>query len=61
MGEILDVIEILKPMLVLTACMDGKIRLINLNDKDVVKCWCNHSLGVRSLDYNPLIESVGYI
>ena len=61
MGEILDVIEIQKPMLILTACMDGKIRLINLNDKDFVKCWCNHTLGVRSLDYNPLIESVGYI
>ena len=61
MGEILDVIEIQKPMLVLTACMDGKIRLLNLNDKDFVKCWSNHSLGVRSLDYNPLIESVGYI
>ena len=60
-GEILDVIEIQKPMMVLTACMDGKIRLINLNDKDIVKCWSHHNLGVRSLHYNPLIETVGYV
>ena len=32
--ELLDVIEITKPMLILTACMDGKIRLFNLNDKE---------------------------
>ena len=60
-GEILDCIEILKPMLVLTACMDGKIRLINVNDRDIIKSWNQHSLGVRSLTYNPLMESVGYI
>ena len=60
-GEILDCIEIHKPMMVLTACMDAKIRLINLNDKDIIRTWNNHSLGVRSLNYNPLIESVGYI
>ena len=60
-GEIMDCIEILKPMMVLTACLDGKIRLINLNDRDIIKIWSHHSLGVRSLDYNPLIDNVGYI
>ena len=60
-GEILDCIEILKPMMILTACMDGKIRLINLSDRDVIKVWSHHSLGVRCLDYNPLIDNVGYV
>jgi len=60
-GEIMDCIEILRPKMVLTACLDGKIRLINLYDRDNVKVWCNHSLGVRSLDYNPLIDNIGYI
>ena len=60
-GEIMDCIEILKPKMVVTACMDGKIRLINLYDRDNVKVWCNHSLGVRSLDYNPLIDNIGYV
>ena len=60
-GEIMDCIEITKPMMVLTACLDAKIRLINAADKSLVKVWINHSLGVRSLDYNPLIENVGYI
>ena len=60
-GEIMDCIEILKPMMILTACMDGKIRLINLSDRDVIKVWNHHSLGVRSLDYNPLIDNVGYV
>ena len=60
-GEIMDCIEILKPMMILTACMDGKIRLINLSDRDVIKVWSHHNLGVRSLDYNPLIDNVGYV
>ena len=60
-GEIMDCIEILRPKMVLTACLDGKIRLINLYDRDNVKVWCNHSLGVRSLDYNPLIDNIGYV
>ena len=59
--EIYDVIEINKPFLVLTACLDGIIRLININDKDYVKMWHNHSLGVKHLDYNPNIDSTGYI
>ena len=60
-GEIMDCIEIYKPMMILTACLDGKIRLINLNDRDIIKVWSHHTLGVRSLDYNPLIDNVGYI
>ena len=60
-GEILDCIEILRPKMVVTACMDGKIRLINLYDRDIVKIWSNHCLGVRSLDYNPLIDNIGYV
>ena len=60
-GEIMDCIEIFKPMMILTACMDGKIRLINLSDRDVIKVWSHHTLGVRSLDYNPLIDNVGYV
>ena len=60
-GEILDCIEISKPMLIITACMDSKIRLINISDRGIVKIWSNHSLGVRSLNYNPFIENNGYI
>ena len=60
-GEIMDCIEISKPMMILTACLDGKIRLINLNDRDIIKVWSHHNLGVRSLDYNPLIDNVGYV
>ena len=60
-GEILDCIEILKPKMVVTACMDGKIRLINIYDRDIVKVWSNHCLGVRGLDYNPLIDNIGYV
>ena len=60
-GEIMDCIEILKPMMILTACLDGKIRLINLNDRDIIKVWSHHNLGVRFLDYNPLIDNVGYV
>ena len=60
-GEILDVIEISKPKMIVTACMDGKIRLIDVSDRDVVKVWSQHTLGVRSLDYNPLIDNAGYV
>ena len=60
-GEILDVIEISKPKMVVTACMDGKIRLMDVSDRDVVKVWNQHTLGVRSLDYNPLIDNAGYV
>ena len=41
--------------------MDRKIRLININDRGIVKIWSNHSLGVRALFYNPFIENNGYI
>ena len=60
-GEILDCIEISKPMLIITACMDSKIRLINISERGIVKMWSQHSLGVRSLNYNPFIENNGYI
>ena len=43
------------------ASMDGKIRLMNISDRDVVKIWKQHTLGVRSLDYNPLIDNTGYV
>ena len=60
-GEIMDVIEIAKPKMIVTASMDGKIRLIDVGDRDLIKVWSHHSLGVRSLDYNPLIDTAGYI
>ena len=60
-GEIMDVIEISKPKMIVTASMDGKIRLIDVGDRDVVKVWNQHTLGVRSLNYNPLIDNVGYV
>lgn len=66
-GEILDVIEIRKPNLfIVTACMDKKIRLINLVDKEIVKVWTTKiNSAVRGLDYNPnigagFILSVGF-
>ena len=59
--EIYDVIEILKPFLILTACLDSKIRLINIEDKEYLKMWNYHSLGVRHLDYNSNLESNGII
>ena len=61
MGEILDCIEITKPMLIITACMDSKIRLININEKSCIQTWNQHSFGVRSLNFNPYIENNGYI
>jgi WD40 repeat protein len=64
--EILDVTEIRKPQLIVTACMDKMIRLINLNDFTKIKRWRkHHTSSVRCLDYNPylgagLILSVGF-
>ena len=60
-GEIMDCIEIIRPMMIITACMDGKIRLFNISNRESIKIWNYHDLGVRSLDYNPLIEGIGYI
>ena len=57
----MDCIEIIRPLMVLTACMDGKIRLFNISNKESIKIWNYHNLGVRALDYNPLIEGIGYI
>ena len=59
--EIYDVIETKKPFLILTACLDGLIRLINVKDLDFIKTWNYHSSGVKHLDYNPNLESNGYI
>lgn len=59
--EILDVIEIRKPQLILTACMDKIIRLINTNDKTTLITWADHhKSGIRCLDYNYNIGA-GYI
>ena len=60
LSEILDCIEIMKPLLVLTACMDGKIRLISIETQNVLKIWNYHKLGVRQLDYNPYLDG-GYV
>ena len=58
--EIFDVIETSKPSLILTACMDGKIRLFNLNENDFLKVWRTEG-GVRTLAYNPNIDTNGLI
>ena len=60
-NEIYDVIEIKKPFLILTACLDGLIRLINIKDLEFLKTWKYHSSGVKHLDYNPKLENNGYI
>ena len=59
--EIYDVIETKKPFLILTACLDGLIRLINVKDAEFLKTWKYHTSGVKHLDYNPNLESNGYI
>ena len=59
--EITDVIEITKPLLVLTGSMDGKIRLININDKDFLKVWKAHDGGIRCLTYNSELGTNGLI
>jgi len=59
--EILDVIEISKPPLILTACMDGKIRLFNINEKEFLKVWRTYDGGVKTLAYNPNIDTNGLI
>ena len=60
-GEIYDVIEIKRPYLILTACLDGFIRLIDTKDLEFSKEWKYHSAGVKHLDYNPYLENNGYI
>ena len=60
-NEIYDVIEIKKPFLMLTACLDGYIRLINTKDLEFLKTWKYHASGVKHLDFNPNLESSGYI
>ena len=60
-NEIYDVIEIRRPFLILTACLDGLIRLINVKDAEFLKTWKYHPSGVKHLDYNPYLERNGYI
>ena len=60
-NEIYDVIETEKPFYILTACLDGLIRLIDANDSEFIKTWNYHYLGVKHLDYNPYLEINGYI
>ena len=47
--------------MILTACLDGLIRLINTKDLEFLKTWKYHSSGVKHLDYNPNLENNGYI
>ena len=60
-NEIYDLIETKKPFLILTACLDGLIRLIDIKDSEFIKTWNYHHLGVKHLDYNPNLELNGYI
>ena len=60
-NEIYDIIEIKKPKLILTACLDGLIRLIDYNDDEFFKSWSYHKNGVRHLNYNPYLDLSGYI
>ena len=60
-NEIYDIIEIKRPFLLLTACLDGLIRLIDIKDSEFIKTWSYHHLGVRHLEYNPELELNGYI
>jgi hypothetical protein len=46
-------------MLVLTACMDGLIRLISMNERKLVGVFRGHLTGVRQLDYTVFGE--GYV
>ena len=59
--EITDVIEITKPLLILTGSMDGKIRLININEKDYLKVWKAHEKGIRCMTYNSNVGTNGLI
>ena len=60
-NEIYDVIEIKKPFLILTGCLDGLIRLVNVRDSQFIKIWKYHNSGVKHLDFNPNMERNGYI
>ena len=60
-NEIYDVIEIKKPFLILTACLDGLIRLIDVKEDEYLKIWNYHHLGVKHLEYNAALELNGII
>ena len=49
-NEIYDVIETKKPLLILTACLVGLIRLIDMSNSERIKKWNKHNLGVKNLD-----------
>ena len=58
----MDVCEISKPQLILTACLDGKIRLFNLYEKEYLKIWTNSTeSGVKHLIFNPNVDQNGLI
>ena len=47
--------------MILTASLDGLIRLIDARDPEFLKTWSYHHLGVKHLDFNPNLELNGYI
>ena len=61
---VLDLVEIVKPLLVATASIDKWIRFISLKDKKLIGKFGGHIQGVRQLDYTTFEEgymvSVGY-
>jgi FOG: WD40 repeat len=64
-GAILDVIEILNPLCIASASLDGNILLWDLGDQKNIGCLSGkHARGVRSIDYSSEyggnIVSVGY-
>lgn len=61
---IMDVVEIVNPLLMATACIDKNIRLISLKEKRIMGIFTGHAKGIRQLDYTPYIDgfmvSVGF-
>lgn len=61
---IMDVIEIYSPHLLVTACMDHKLRLISLKEQTIIAIYHEHKTGIRRLSYchlyNSCIASVGH-
>lgn len=61
---IVDLCEIHSPMLIATASLDKRIRLISLQEKKVIGEFTGHLKGVRQLDYTSFMDgfilSVGH-
>ena len=61
---VLDICEIVSPLLIATACMDKAIRLYMLKDHKLIGIFNGHIKGCRQLDYTSYHEgfilSVGY-